>query len=620
MKQGFHYHGPMESSALTRRRAHSSTPCIVSPSTGGIRGALGTALVLTLLTWTGSAQAANPKSSAAPIQAQPVLNTPADSGMGGELLYRLLISELQITQGQPGAGFSLTLDAARKDKRPELFQRAIQIALQARSGESALQAARAWTEALPGSAEAQRVVLQLVLALDRPADIALPLRSLLRLVPAAERQPLILALPQMLARLSDKAAALQAVTPLLQEAAGKQPLRAVAAWSSLGRLQLAAGQKAQALESAQQAMARDRRSALPAWLALMLLEQRQPGADALVLLWLERGEGEDPDRIRLEYTRLLIEQRRQSEARTQLNLLTRGQTSMAQVWLLDGLLYLQLEQMDEATESLQRYLALPSGDAGRNGRGQAQLLLSQIAEKQGKLDTALDWLDRVEGQEAQATVQWRRALLLARSGRLAEARSQLRGLPAEGPADERRKLVTEAQLLRELGHYTESLSVYEEATQRFPQDSDLAYERAMVAEKAGRPDEMERLLRELIAHAPDYGHAYNALGYLLADRNQNLDEASELIRRAIALIPDDPFIQDSLGWVEFRLGNLAEARRILQAAFERRADPEIAAHLGEVLWTDGQPEAALTVWRQGLQLQADNDILLRTLQRLQVKP
>ncbi len=129
---------------------------------------------------------------------------------------------------------------------------------------------------------------------------------------------------------------------------------------------------------------------------------------------------------------------------------------------------------------------------------------------------------------------------------------------------------------------------------------------------------MERLLRELIARAPDYGHAYNALGYSLADRNQDLAQARELINRAVALIPDDPFIQDSLGWVEFRLGNLAEARRILQAAFERRADPEIAAHLGEVLWTEGQREAALRVWRQGLQQQADNETLLRTLQRLQV--
>ena len=586
--------------------------------TGGMRASIGAALALALLAGSGSAQAANPKSSAQP-QTPSTLKTPADSGMGGELLYQLLISELQITQGQPGAGFSLTLDAARKSRRTELFQRAIQIALQARSGESALQAARAWTEAQPRSPEAQRVVLQLALALDRPADIAQPLRSLLRLTAAAERQPLIQALPQMMARLNDKTAALQAVAPLLKEAS-KQPTQAMAAWTSLGRLQLAAGQKDRALESAQQAMAKDRQSALPAWLALGLLEQRQPGSDALVQRWLARVDGEEATRVRLEYTRLLIEQKRHSDARAQLNLLTREQASMAQVWLLDGLLYLQLEQLEQATSSLQRYLAVASSEAGQNGRAQAQLLLSQIAEKQGKLEDALAWLDRIEGQEAQAAVQSRRALLLARAGRLDEARVLLRGLPADNPTDERRKLVAEAQLLRELGHYVEALQVYEEATQRFPQDADLAYERAMVAEKAGRTDEMERLLRELIARAPDYGHAYNALGYSLADRNQDLAQARELINRAVALIPDDPFIQDSLGWVEFRLGNLAEARRILQAAFERRADPEIAAHLGEVLWSAGQHEAALTVWRQGLQLQADNDTLLRTLQRLQVKP
>ena len=156
--------------------------------------------------------------------------------------------------------------------------------------------------------------------------------------------------------------------------------------------------------------------------------------------------------------------------------------------------------------------------------------------------------------------------------------------------------------------------------QRFPEDSDIAYERAMVAEKAGRFDEMERLLRGLIARAPDYGHAYNALGYSLADRNQNLEEARELIRRALVLLPDDPFTQDSLGWVEFRLGNLAEARRVLEAAFEKRTDAEIAAHLGEVLWAQGEREAARRIWQRGLQLQPENEALLRTLRRLRVSP
>lgn len=543
--------------------------------------------------------------------------TGADSGLRGELLYQLLVSEMQVNQGQPGAGFSIMLEAARKQKRAELFRRAVEIALQARSGESALQAARAWTESQPRSAEAQRFVLQILLALDRPAEMAEPLRTLLRLTPPEQRQDLIAALPQMLARLNDKEAALQSISPVLTEAA-RQPRLAGVAWASLGRLQLAAGQKPQALESGQRAMAMAGRSVLPAWLALLLFEQQLPGAEPLLQRWLEQAAGPDAHRIRLEYARLLAEQQRKLDASRQIDILTRESPEIAEPWLLGGLLALQSKQLDAANSSLQRYLSLqPAQTAGPT---QARLLLSETAERQGRLEQALDWLDQIDDEEAQPVVQTRRALLLARQGRLPEARAMLRSLPASGPADERRKLLTEAQLLRDLAHYDEALEVYAEAMKRFPQDPDIAYERAMVAEKAGRLDEMERLLRELIERAPDYGHAYNALGYSLADRKQNLVEARELIRRALQLLPGDPFIQDSLGWVEFRLGNLAEARRLLQGAFDQRADAEIAAHLGEVLWTLGERDTARQIWQHGLQLQPDNDTLMRTLQRLQASP
>ena len=539
--------------------------------------------------------------------------------MRGELFYMLLVGELQVNQGQPGTGFSLMLEAARKHKRPELFRRAIEIALQARSGESALQAARAWAEAQPRSADAQRFMLQILLALNQPAELTAPLRSLLRLTAAEQRQDLIVALPQMLARLADKEAALKAASPILLEAS-RQPRLAAAAWASLGRLQIAAGQKPQALESGQKAMSAGGKSALPAWLALLLFEQRQPGAEQLVQRWLEQAGGPDSRRIRLEYARLLADQQRRPEASRQIEVLIREQPGMAEPWLLRGLFAMQSGRLDDATGSLERFLALEPAEAASRGRGQAKLLLAEIAEKQGRLDAALDWLEQVDDAETQPTVQTRRAHLMARQGRLPQARAMLRDLPAETPADERRKLLIEAQLLRDLGHHVEALEVYEEAMQRFPQDADIAYEHAMVAEKAGRIDEMERLLRELIARAPDYGHAYNALGYSLADRNRNLEEARALIQRALVLLPEDPFIMDSLGWVEFRLGNLGEARRMLRKAFEMREDAEIAAHLGEVLWAIGEPAAARETWKHGLQLQPDNETLQRTLQRLQVRP
>ena len=142
----------------------------------------------------------------------------------------------------------------------------------------------------------------------------------------------------------------------------------------------------------------------------------------------------------------------------------------------------------------------------------------------------------------------------------------------------------------------------------------------MIAEKMGNMAEMERLLRRLIAAKPDYHHAYNALGYSLADRNIRLAEAKELIQKALSLAPNDPFITDSLGWVEFRLGNKSEALRILEIAYKQRPDADIAAHLGEVLWSMGQRERAQAVWKEGLLLNGENDTLQETLKRLRVKP
>jgi Flp pilus assembly protein TadD len=131
---------------------------------------------------------------------------------------------------------------------------------------------------------------------------------------------------------------------------------------------------------------------------------------------------------------------------------------------------------------------------------------------------------------------------------------------------------------------------------------------------------MESLLRGLMKTKPTDPHAFNALGYSLADRKIRLDEARELILKAIQLAPRDPFIQDSLGWLEYRVGNLQEATRILEAAFKERPDAEIAAHLGEVYWVTGQTEKAGKIWREGLMLKSDNETLLDTLQQFKFKP
>jgi Flp pilus assembly protein TadD len=174
-------------------------------------------------------------------------------------------------------------------------------------------------------------------------------------------------------------------------------------------------------------------------------------------------------------------------------------------------------------------------------------------------------------------------------------------------------------VLREVKHWREAFDVLGKASERFPDDTDLMYEQAMMAEKIDRLDELERLLRRVIELKPDNAHAHNALGYSLADRSQRLPEARVLIQRALELSPGDPFITDSLGWVEFRLGNAEEALRLLRRAYAARPDPEIGAHLGEVLWALDQREEARRIWLEAKGRDATNDVLRETLARLRVE-
>jgi len=249
---------------------------------------------------------------------------------------------------------------------------------------------------------------------------------------------------------------------------------------------------------------------------------------------------------------------------------------------------------------------------------QAFLLLAQAAEQSQDFAGAERWLARVDNPQRALEVQARRASLLARQGKIKEARELIRRVPEQSPGDARAKLLAETELLRERKMYAEAEQVLGQASKAFPDDVDLLYEQAMLNEKLDRVDEMERLLRRVIALKADHPHAYNALGYSLAERKLRLPEARALIQKALELSPGEPSITDSMGWVEYRLGNREEAIRLLRRAYQARPDPEIAAHLGEVLWSVGQSEEARRVFREARSRDAQNDVLRETLARLRV--
>ena len=543
------------------------------------------------------------------------------SALNAELFYQLLVGEISAQDGEPAAGYALMLDAARKTGDAQLYQRAADIALQSRSGDAALQAVKAWKQAQPESREANRYLMQILIALNRISDTAESVKTEIELTPVADRASVISAIPRAYARVSDKKQA----NAVVEEALAFyliNPATASVAWTTVGRMRLAAGDAAGALDAAKKAQAADPNFEGPALVSMELMDPKLPEAEALVKAYLARSPKAIPE-IRMGYARALLDAQRYAEATAQLQIVIRDKPDLASTWLILGSLQLQDNQLAPAQTSLERYVTLagqkPNEEESARGLSQAYLALAQIAEKRKDFAAAEAWIGKIQNSEDMMQAQTRRASILASQGKLAEGRQLIKALPERNPGDARLKVIAEIGLLRDLKQYQMAYDLLGEAIVKFPEDAELVYDQAMMAEKTGNVGEMERLLRRVIVAKPDYHNAYNALGYSLAERNIRLPEALELIRKALEYVPSDPFIQDSLGWVEFRLGNLTEAVKIFEIAFKAKPDPEIAAHFGEVLWTTGQRDKAMAIWREGQLLNPENETLLETLKRFRVK-
>jgi tetratricopeptide (TPR) repeat protein len=548
---------------------------------------------------------------------------PNNSTLDGELFYQLLIGEISALRNEPGMGYALLLDAARKTNDARLYQRAIDVALQSRSGEQALQATRAWRQAQPQSRDANRYLLQILIALNRTDDVIEPLQREIALAEAKERNLVIYSLPAYFVRSNDKKQA----AALVEKAVAEQlnsPQYGAASWSTVGRMRFEAGDSQGALDAARRGHTLDPKSEGPITLALVLMSPQLPDAEAMIRKYLD---GQPQIGVRLAYARALIEDQRYAEAAVQAKIVTTEKPDQVDAWLIRGTLELQDNQLDASETSFKKFLELmqqqrtqQAPEESSRAIAQAYLSLAQIAEQRKDYKQAEAWLARINNPDTLIRAQTRRAGILARQGKIAEARELIRNLPERAPGDARVKLSSEVQLLRDNKQYQQAYELLAEATKRDPKDYDLLYDQATLAEKLNNTTEMERILRRIINEKPDYHHAYNALGYSFADRNIRLAEARQLIVKALEYAPEDPYISDSLGWLEFRTGNKSEAQRVLQKAYRARPDAEIAAHLGEVLWSLGQREQALGVWREGLKLNAENETLQETLKRLRVKP
>lgn len=530
------------------------------------------------------------------------------------MLNQLLKAELAFREGDWQGPYLTMLSLAQQTRDPRLARRAAEMAVAAKQPDDTLAAVRLWHQLDPASEEATQYYVGMVIMSDNISALEPIFAQRLGEATPGRRGMLLFEIQQLLARAKDKEAAGAMLERLIAPYENTMEARVVRAQVALSR-----GDKERARSEARAALA-----ARPdAEIALLMLAQVTDDETEVVALMEKFLKSYPKARdVRAAYARVLVNRKDYPGARREFERLLKDQPdNVAHLYAL-GILATQMNDAPGAERYFTRFVEV----LGRNPEDErdpsrALLILSQLAEERGDLDGALQWLDKVpEGTDPQTrfNAQLRRAHLVGKGGDLDGARRLLAGIKPEEPARQAQVAVAEVQLLREADRLQEAYALMEATAARFPKNPDLLYDFALLAERLGRNEVMEAQLREVMALAPDNHHAYNALGYSLADRNIRLQEAYGLIARALEMAPDDPFIMDSMGWVHYRMGNLTEAETFLRRAYGLRRDPEIAVHLGEVLWHKGDRSAAQQLWREARAKDPHNDTLRNTLARLRL--
>lgn len=520
-----------------------------------------------------------------------------------EFVYKYLLGEIAGQRGEVTLASQLFLDLAKQTRDARLAERAARAAAYANQPAIALQASTLWVELDPNSVEAQQASSQLLVASGNFKQAMPHIKQLL--TKPDTRANGFLFLNTLLANQKDKNEVLQAV----QELATPYP--------TLPEAQLAIAQAA--LIAEKPAVAK---------LALAEAERLHPGWEIAAqikgqLLYRESPEkaiafyrdflkqNPNANDVRMAYAKLLVNQKRHAEAKPEFVKLIDASKGSPEISAVVGLLSLESQDFTGADKYFQQSIA-----NGFKEPEQLYLYLGRSSELQKNDAKALTWYDKIPA-ESPRYLEGRlsAASIISRTKNLDTAIKMLDEINDLTPEQQVIVIQTQANMLGQAKRNQESFDLMEKAVQNLPNSPELIYDYAMAAERLGKLDIMETELRKVILMKPDYAAAYNALGYSFADRNIKLEEAKSLIETALKLQPNDHYMLDSLGWVHYRLGNLSLAVENLRKAYEMQDDPEIAAHLGEVLWKQGLQAEAKKIWGLALKEHPSNDVLIATAKK-----
>ena len=554
----------------------------------------------------GKDEAGAPPSAPGQAQAEPVPEpeqTLPAVNMDAELLYQLLTGEMAGHRGELKLSVQNYLRAAARTRDPRIAERAANIAAYARDVDASLQAARLWTEISPDDEQARKM---LAMMLIKSGDPVAAEHELLKLFddPRHDVKQVFEIIATLLQRLRDSEHANQVMGMLV--ARYPEVPEAHFGYSKISQQAGKLGIAQLAIERALQLR--------PGWTEAQLqyahvLQQQGNAEEAVTYLSSAIDQEPDKNALRLTYARLLVEAKQLDKAREQFKLLLLKTPNNPEMLYALGVLSLQADDSEEAEKYLTRLL-----DTGQRV-SEAAYYLGQIAEERKQPQIAADFYERVSSREYYPEAQMRMAVLEAAQGQVDAGLARLRNVDTKSERQRIRVHLTEGEILRAAKQYERAMEMFNEAVKEFPDNSDLLYARALMAEKVDRLDILMHDLQAILDKEPDNAHALNALGYTLADRTKRYDEALSYIRRALDLEPNDAAILDSMGWVQYRMGNKEVAVKYLRRALELNLDSEIAAHLGEVLWQTGDQSGAKKIWQKALDAAPDSSVLREVMQR-----
>ena len=520
-----------------------------------------------------------------------------------ELMFDILLAEIAGQRGEMDVSAPHYLQAAEDADDPRVAERAVQIAMYAKNFKIATRAARRWVELEPNNLEAHKLLTALALRTGDMNEVTAQMGYLLSITDNPQDGYRLAT--AIMASNSDKQAALTA----MQELAARDPYSPYAQLA-LSRTAILAGQLEQALEAVDRALQLKPDFVTATILKAQILIKMERGEEAAQLLQQATLSHPEDLEVRFAYARLLLGKQDIEGAREQFARIVRLEPDNADALYSLGLLELETGQYKAGEKHLRKLLKLEKRVQS------AHYYLGYAALKQEHDAKALDWFLKVESGDFWSQAQLQAARIMVRQGRVGEMQDHLRVLRQKNPQAAVTFFLVEGEVLTDAGYLDEAYAVYGQALETDPDNEDLLYARALLAQQLGRFDLAEQDMRHILSNDPDNVRTLNALGYSLADKTDRYEEALGYISKALAQTPDDPAIIDSMGWVQFRLGNLGKAHAFLKQAWDLTKDSEIGAHLGEVLWVQGEHEAARSIWAEAKANDPENPALLDVLNRI----